>query len=171
MPQVITHKEHHYWFMATGIVGILLLTVGLGYWFWRYSLNDDNSEFQTKISLDNQLTAQSKYVPAAQLWINYAQQTPSKDHKTAAYVNAATDLINAKQYDDAITMCKYAEKVSGVTYVESTAAALAYRGAGDKQQAIHYYHEAIRLVPASQPDREAQIALYEQSIKTLGGDP
>jgi tetratricopeptide (TPR) repeat protein len=148
-----------------------MVALGGGFVFRRQLVSNDNRDYQTQLSLDNQLTAQSSYVKAAQLWVDYAGRTSNSGHKVSAYVNAAIDLTNAHQYADAITMCKRAEKVNGVTFNEAGAAAEAYRDSGDKAQAIHYYRAAIKLAPARQSDHGAAVALYQQSLQNLESKP
>lgn len=150
---------------------ILVLVVGFGYVLGNMRARQSDDEFQTQTDLDNQLTAQSKYAMAAKQWGDYANRSPGGGHQATAYVNAAIDFINARQYDDAISSCKKAETLQGVTFEEATVAAQAYSGAGDKPTAISYYRKAIQLVPAGQTGRDFQIGIINQDIVALGGQP
>jgi tetratricopeptide (TPR) repeat protein len=157
------------WVIAAVLVGAALVVVMVGFaaYLRKSATNADSQQFKELISETSLMGGNAKYAQAAQLWLAYASQTPSKSHREAAYVSAATFYLSNHQYAQAITMCKRAQGVEGITYTEATAAALAYRSSGDSSQAIYYYREAIKLVPPDEMDRTGEISLYQQAIQEL----
>lgn len=135
------------------------------------AIQDDNRKFNTTAELANQRNSLNDFSGAAALWINYAATTPSKNHKNAAHIRAAGQYVAGRQFQQAIEQCKQAEGVSGVTFEEAEVAATAYSAMGDKQNAIKYYNDAIRLFPNSIVDRGATIASFRRAVQQLQDSP
>lgn len=156
---------------------LLVIIVGASGFAWWHDHNRkivpkaDTQEYNTLLDEQNVLSADSEYGQAANLWVSYATTTPSRAHKESAFLNAAALYMSDQQYNQVVGMCKKAESVDGVTYQESEIAANAYMSLGDKQDAIHYYQEAIRLIPASSSDRVADQASFKSIIQELQAKP
>jgi tetratricopeptide (TPR) repeat protein len=159
--------------MVVPIAVAILLIAGSTAFYVLYtrssSVNSDNEEYAFLLNQQNTWTAQSKFNTGATAWQTYAVKTPSKSHRNAAYINAATLYLGAGENQDAVAMCQKAEQTLGVTYTEASAAAIAYMLLGNKAQAIHYYKEDIRLIPPNTTDKSAEVASYNQAVQELGG--
>lgn len=153
---------------------LLLLVAGISVRVWRQhataqnSLAEaDNRQFKSVESLVAVDEANNQYGKVASVWASYATTTSNKTHKESALLDAAAAYISNGQYAQAVNMCKMAEAVDGVTFEEAEVAATAYSALGDKQNAIHYYHEAISLMPASLSDGPAEKVVFKKAIQEL----
>jgi tetratricopeptide (TPR) repeat protein len=165
------------------VAGILLVLIGvISIGLWRHYVTDRNSVASAAANADNKqfqnlesITAQEQVLghddQAANLWISYSTTTPSKTHKETALLDAAALYMSNGQYSKAISMCKKSETVDGVTFDEAELAANAYFDLKDNQAAIHYYQEAIRLIPPTLADGAAEKTSFQQAIKELRARP
>jgi tetratricopeptide (TPR) repeat protein len=152
------------------VVSICLVTavtaVGIGIWVYRQKIEADNQEFNTLLAEQQQLMAYSKFDQAASLWTSYAAKSPNRSHRGMAYLNAGALYITNRQFTQAATMVQKAEAADGITFNEAEEASTVYLQLGNKPEAIHYYQEAIRLIPPSE-DKTADIAGFKEAIKEL----
>jgi tetratricopeptide (TPR) repeat protein len=173
MPQIEFQPapKHHPWIIS----GVSILILGL---ICTYILlirvhgngvqTDDNA-YNGVVTRENLLASESKFGQGANLWMSYAASSPSKAHKNAAYINAASLYLNNNQNQDALNACQQAEKVSGVTYDEAEDAATAAQNLGQNSLAIHYYQKAITLIPASNSEPVTQKNIFNLDIHQLQG--
>jgi tetratricopeptide (TPR) repeat protein len=160
-----------FYLVALGAVLAVGALIGVTWYTWYHSMIAvDNREFisVTRIARDD--NANNDFTGAATVWNDYANTTPSKTHKNAAYVNAAAQYISGGEFNKAIQECKMSEAIAGVTFEEAEVAATANAAAGNKTDAIKYYEDAIRLIPNAISDRTAEITTYNQAIKQLQSD-
>ena len=178
---VVTSKSRPSWLSKRAVlpVAVVLVIVVGGFGWWLIAHNHkpalttdttaDNLTYNTLINEQNLLSANANYDQAASDWIAYAATTPSKAHKESAYINAADLYMSNSQYTQAVNLCKKYEALAGVTFEEAELAARAYTALGNKQEAIHYYQEAIRLLPASLSNPAAEKASFQGAIQELQG--
>lgn len=147
---------------------VLCAAVCIGYVYEHQSaLAADNSRYVTAQKLATLDSEHGAFNQAAAVWTAYASNATNRAHKNSAYLSAGAFYINSHEYLKTISMCKKSEALEGVSFDEAEMVANAYFSLGDTSDAIHYYREAIRLVPASDSERGAEIASFNHAIAIL----
>jgi tetratricopeptide (TPR) repeat protein len=167
-------KLRSYITLIVALCCMIVLAVSAFLWF-TYSptakqatpVNADDKIYANMQTSSKLLSASQHYDQAASDWISYAAMTPSKTHEANAFLNAAALYMSNAQYSKAVTMCQKAQAINGITFNEADEAANAYMLLGNKPEAIYYYRQTIKLMPADISDREAEIMSFEQAIQEL----
>jgi tetratricopeptide (TPR) repeat protein len=129
----------------------------------------DNKNYAATQSYAQVLFTELKYDRAASVWIAYAAETHNTAHKSAAYLGAGAAYVTAGQYSQAIKMTQDSQVEVGMTFSEVKLAALSYMELGNKQKAIYYYQQAIRLNPKTSDDYAGDNFDFRAAIKQLQG--
>jgi tetratricopeptide (TPR) repeat protein len=161
-----------------GIVLLLGVALGAGAllgWLQAPSVTQQPTETTDKLPSSvvavNALVGQGKVAEAEQK-IDESIKAPSTppSEKYILYVSKA-GLANDKQdYKGALEALLEAEKVQKTSDL-CAKIATAYSELGQKDKAIAYYKEAIKLNPQSNPMQERENEIFAEMIKNLGGQP
>ena len=130
----------------------------------------DEQTFKRLKSEEKVDSASNRYAVAADAWSAYAGKTTSEDHQGQALQHAGLLYFTAGAYQKSLVSFQKAASVTGLTYTEATEIATAAARGGNKEVAIQYLQRALKLMPSSTPDPEAQKQLFNSEIDQLKQD-
>jgi cytochrome c-type biogenesis protein CcmH/NrfG len=146
---------------------IIVIAAGTYVYLHDSATTADNQTFKVDAAETQNLSSQEKFAQVARLWINYANQTPSKSHRAAAWQFAGAAYINNSQFSLSLAAYKRAIAITGLNYDEANGAATAAARLGNAQEAVYYFKQASRLIPASMPYPADQRALFNEEIQEV----
>jgi tetratricopeptide (TPR) repeat protein len=160
------------------LVGLLVVILALGGWWLAGRQNRadqaarDQSRYQSLMTTTEKLMDVQNYTEAERQLTDYLKSSSlPKKYQRGAHVRLATIYVNAQKYDQAIAEYKKAEAMDGKPTADvAVGLAYVYEAKDDKQNAIKYFQEAVKLAEKSDdPMADADKKSYQYEIKVLEG--
>jgi tetratricopeptide (TPR) repeat protein len=173
MPQIKNRQPKKFYVVATvaSVVTVSCIVLG-GLLFNQYQQHLAEQKFNQLKTTADVLVRQRHPQQAADLWSKYAHNTSNaKQYRAKAWENAGLFYMSSADYSRAESCFKNSIAITGLTYSLASAIAQAAQWAGDKPVAIHYYQEALKLIPKDMPAVESQKRLFSETIKQLQSSP
>lgn len=174
------HKRKHSpkkkWLVIVSL-SILILVVGATlYWFYSQSnqvsiVNRTDDEIKQIVNKTEQLNDDGESGQSKSELQRAIKETTESSQKADLLDSLAYIYYDNGNYDQALATALEAESLNGNDVSDGTKAFIAsiYEAMGDKQNAINYYQQAIKLLDESYWWYGIRLNDYQNSITELGG--
>ena len=166
----------------TFIAGCVVVIIGsciASYFLWRANSHARKAKFDSEAAVQSAVLKEAArddhagdYVTEATVLSNYLKSNPPQKYRYEPLMNLGNLAYDRR--DDAGALNYYKKAVAAnngkLTEFDAESIAQAAQAAGDKNMAIQYYKQAIKLTKV-QPGVGNNIDEFKQIIRHLGGTP
>ncbi len=167
---------------ATGVVVLLIGMAGAGVFVWWWQNKDritsDLEPFSTgaaktpPVMQESQKLADEGKVDEANNKLEEAiEQTTEPAQKQQFTLQQGANYSNSGDYQKALEAFLEAEKLDAPNYHTNHLIAETYEHLGNKEKAIEYFKKSIQTIPQDLPYYQDELAMLQNQIRELGGQP